>query len=123
METTRPASAYDDIIAATCAEIDRRFAEGRARKAARLARIEADPRIIARNAVKASLNRPLGAGMVGAAQIFTDMEDGTIARSVAVSRLISARIALLDRDFVGARRMVREATIIRRGAHWSQVAA
>lgn len=106
----------EPALARLMEEIDRRNREAGERRA----RLDADPRIIARRAALAELKRPLGHGMTGAAQIFGSMSDGTMARRSAFASLLRARTALLDGFPHVARQHVRDAIVARR-QHWSVI--
>jgi hypothetical protein len=80
---------------------------------ARKAMIDADPRIIRLRVMRSAL------GVSDSSDaLFRRLEDGTVARSARITRLIRARMAQLEHFPHVARKHLRDAAITRR-QHWS----
>jgi hypothetical protein len=105
----RPASP---AMAAALEAIDRNVRIRRDR----LEAIAADPRIRARQAARTANDRDYLDGMDGAFLLMADLAAGRIARRGMFNALLRARIALVDKNYVEARRQVRLALFARREA-------
>ena len=99
---------YADALDEALAAMD---SAGRA-YAARHARIDADPRVVWLRSARPMTN--YGYGFVGAAQVFSDMADGTSARRARIASLVRARIGQIDGNRAAVRKSLADAAATRR---------